>query len=62
MPRPRTPGAETVRTTLVLPVALWQRAKVRALEERRDLREVLLEALGRYLGEPVGVPTKEEAR
>ena len=51
MPRPRTPGAETVRTTLVLPVALWQRAKLRALEERRDLREVLLEALGRYLGE-----------
>ena len=51
MPRPRTPGAETVRTTLVMPLALWQRAKVRALEERRDLREVLLEALGRYLGE-----------
>ena len=57
MPRPRTPGAETVRTTLVLPVALWQRAKVRALEERRDLREVLLDALGRYLGE-----TKKEGR
>ena len=51
MPRPRTPGAETVRTTLVLPLDLWQRAKVRALEERRDLREVLLDALGRYLGE-----------
>ncbi len=48
MPRPRTPGAETVRTTLVLPLDLWQRAKVRALEEGRDL---LLEALGRYLGE-----------
>jgi len=51
MPRPRTPGAETVRTTLVLPLALWQRAKVRALEEGRDLRDLLLEALGRYLGE-----------
>ena len=51
MPRPRTPGAERVRTTLVLPLALWQRAKVRALEERRDLRELLLDALGRYLGE-----------
>jgi len=54
MPRPRTPGAETVRTTLVLPLALWQRAKVRALEEQRDLREVLLEALGRYLSEKGG--------
>ncbi len=51
MPRPRTPGAETVRTTLVLPLDLWQRAKVRALEEGRDLRDLLLEALGRYLGE-----------
>ena len=51
MPRPRTPGAETVRTTLVLPLALWQHAKVRALEEGCDLRDLLLEALGRYLGE-----------
>jgi len=57
MPRPRTPDAGTVRTTLVMPVALWQRAKVRAMEERRDLRDVLLDALRRYLGE-----TKEEGR
>lgn len=49
MPKPRTRDAETVRTTLVMPVALWRRAKVRALDERRDLRDVLLDALRRYL-------------
>ena len=60
MPRPRTAGATTVRTTLILPVPLWKRAKVRAMDERRDLRDVLLDALRRYLAEPVGKPTKEE--
>jgi hypothetical protein len=34
-----------VRTTLVLPEELWRRAKVRALEEKRDLRDLLLEGL-----------------
>jgi hypothetical protein len=53
MPRPRTPGAETVRTTLDMPLALWTRAKTRALTERRDLRAVLLDALRAYLATPV---------
>ena len=53
MPRPRTPGAETVKTTLLLPAALWKRAKVRATDERRDLRDVLLDALRAYLATPV---------
>jgi hypothetical protein len=57
MPKPRMPGAETVRTTLVMPVELWKRAKVRAMDERRDLRDVLLDALRRYLAE-----TKKGAR
>jgi hypothetical protein len=47
------PGADTVRTTLDLPLALWKRAKTRALDERRDLRAVLLDALRAYLGTPV---------
>ncbi len=49
MPRPRKPtkaGEEpVVRTTLVIPEELWRRAKVRALEEHRDLRDLLLEGL-----------------
>ena len=53
MPRPRTPGAETVRTTLLLPVALWKRAKVRAMDEHRTFRDVLLDALRLYLKTPV---------
>jgi hypothetical protein len=53
MPRPRKPGAETVRTTLLLPVPLWKQAKVRAIDERRDLRDVLLDALRLYLKTPV---------
>lgn len=49
MPRPRKPTKAgevgTVRTTLVMPEELWRRAKVRALEENRDLRDLLLEGL-----------------
>jgi hypothetical protein len=57
MPRLRKSGAETVRTTLDMPVALWKRAKVRAMDERRDLRDVLLAALRAYLASP---HTKDE--
>lgn len=49
MPRPRRPPKEgepgTVKTTLVLSEALWQRAKIRAMEEHRDLRDLLIEGL-----------------
>jgi hypothetical protein len=34
-----------VKTTLLMPEDLWRRAKVRAMEERRDLRDLLLEGL-----------------
>ncbi|HJQ82880.1 MAG TPA: hypothetical protein VKA21_02310 [Candidatus Binatia bacterium] len=54
MPKPRKPGSETVRTTLLMPVALWKRAKVRAMDERRDLRAVMLDALRRYLADKEG--------
>jgi hypothetical protein len=53
MPRPKTPGADSVRTTIDMPAALWKRAKVRAIDERRDLRAVLLDALRAYLATPV---------
>jgi hypothetical protein len=49
MPRPRKPPKKgepsMVKTTLLLPEELWQRAKIRALGEHRDLRELLLEGL-----------------
>lgn len=34
-----------VKTTLLMPEDLWRRAKIRALEENRDLRDLLLEGL-----------------
>jgi hypothetical protein len=52
VPKPRNPGAKVVRTSLDMPAALWKRAKVRAMDERRDLRDVLLAALRAYLKHP----------
>jgi len=34
-----------VKTTLVLPEALWLRAKAQANVERRDLKDLLIEGL-----------------
>jgi hypothetical protein len=53
MPKPKAPGAEMVKTTLLLPASLWKAAKVRAMDERRDLRDVLLDALRAYLKTPI---------
>ncbi|MGZ9144231.1 MAG: hypothetical protein ACXW4A_00175 [Nitrospira sp.] len=38
-----------VKTTVELPIDLWQAVKVRAAEERSDLRGVILKALAQYL-------------
>jgi hypothetical protein len=38
-----------VKTTVDLPEALWRTAKVRALDERTDLRSVIIEALTAHL-------------
>lgn len=40
-----------VKTTLVIPEDLWRAAKIRALEERSDLRTLLLRGLERVLAE-----------
>ncbi len=55
-PRPRKVRAKggepgMVRTTLLLPEALWRAAKMRALDEG-DLRTVMLRALEEYLARP----------
>jgi hypothetical protein len=34
-----------VKTTVVIPEKLWERAKRRALDERTDLRALILEGL-----------------
>jgi hypothetical protein len=42
-------GAETVKTTVVLPRALWEAARIHAIEERTDFRTVVIRALEAYL-------------
>jgi hypothetical protein len=39
-----------VKTTLQLPVSLWKAAKTRAMNERSDMRSVIVEALQKHLG------------
>ena len=38
-----------VKTTVELPEDLWRAAKVRAMDERADLRSVIIAALEAYL-------------
>lgn len=40
---------DTVKTTVELPGELWRAAKIRAMDERTDLRTVLIRALEDYL-------------
>lgn len=41
-----------VKTTLELPEELWRAAKIQAMDERTDLRTVLITALEAYLKLP----------
>lgn len=40
---------ELVKMTVAIPRPLWRAAKIRAVEEGRDLREVVIDSLERYL-------------
>jgi hypothetical protein len=48
---------DTVKTTVELPGELWRAAKIRAMDERADLRTVLIRALEDYLREDAPDPT-----
>lgn len=41
------------KTTIVLPEALWRRARLRAAETDTDLRTVVIQALELFLAKPV---------
>jgi len=43
--------SDTVKTTVELPGELWRAAKIRAMDDRADLRTVLIRALEEYLRE-----------
>ena len=38
-----------VKTTVHLPESLWRQVKIRALEERKDLRDLIIEGLQHVL-------------
>ena len=38
-----------MKTTVDLPESLWRAAKIRAMDERTDLRQVVIAALKMYL-------------
>jgi hypothetical protein len=41
----RRSGPPVVKTTVHLPTALWQRAKLAAVRDRKDLRDLIIEGL-----------------
>jgi hypothetical protein len=45
-----------VKTTLLLPPPLWRAAKLRALDERTNLKQVVVNALQAYLRTPTKEP------
>jgi hypothetical protein len=52
--------AHSIKTTIALPEALWRAAKIRAMDDRTDLRSVLIAALERYLAhDPSQTPPKK---
>jgi hypothetical protein len=51
VPKQRADSARgPVKTTVELPGDLWREAKIRAMDDRVDLRTVLIRALEGYLG------------
>jgi hypothetical protein len=50
---PKQTAKDVVKTTVDLPTPLWQAAKIRAVEERSDLRGVIMRALTAYLRTPL---------
>ena len=57
MTRRKAKGKDDVKTSFYLPRSLLRAAKLRALDEHRQLREVLILALRAYLSQP-----KEDTR
>jgi hypothetical protein len=50
----------TVKTTVALPESLWRATKMRAIEERTDLRRIIIAALEAYLSASKTGKGKEE--
>lgn len=55
-------GLGPVKTTVELPGDLWRSAKIRAMDERVDLRTVFIRALEEYLGVVPTIVTRRGRR
>jgi hypothetical protein len=49
MPRGKSRPERVVKTTVELPVDLWQAAKMEAMKEQSDLRAIIIRGLNVYL-------------
>jgi hypothetical protein len=57
LPMDKRQAQGDVKTSVWLPGDLWKRAKIAAVEERVDLRDIIVRALTAYL-----TPRKERTR
>jgi hypothetical protein len=46
----RDTAREPIKTSIELPGDLWREAKIRAMDDRVDLRTIMIRALEAYLG------------
>lgn len=51
--KPERKRGDTVKTTVELPEELWRKAKIRAMDDRSDLRSVIIAALETHLKQKV---------
>jgi hypothetical protein len=61
VPKAKGSDSELVKTTVELPTDLWRAAKIRAMDERVDLRTIFIRALEAFLNHPSS-PTKRRDR
>ncbi|MCW5797734.1 MAG: hypothetical protein LZF60_160135 [Nitrospira sp.] len=47
--KPERKKGDAVKTTVELPEELWRKAKIRAMDDRSDLRSVIIAALEAHL-------------
>lgn len=47
--KPERKKGDVVKTTVELPEELWRKAKIRAMDDRSDLRSVIIAALEAHL-------------
>lgn len=60
MKKPRSDSSPIVKTTIALPRPLWLTARTKALEQDRDFRDLVIDALELYLRQKKGVTKQHE--